>query len=709
MSFWPTGLQIVTAPGEVVTSKRKHTVLIHDQSGSMGWAISDVAQDMIRHLDDFDEDDVISLGWFSGPGQFRFYGIGLSLRDKARIAQLINDNAKVRGMTCFSEILIDLKEVIDQTRALADLTNLVFVSDGYPTVADAKRENTAIFAAISAVKDSLSEVRLVGYGHYYNRPLMVEMAKAFGGSLQHAENVEVFGDEVAAVAKASQTPLTVVSISDDATLAFTVSADGSLVVRPINQGTVAVPQGSAVYTVSPSAPAVTDAPEEDALAASYAVALAHCQQGDIDAAVALLSRIGDVLLTTRLASALTNREIGGVADLIKAAIHDPDARFQGGRRENCLPDENAPDLLDVFNLLSSSSAVKFHPFDPHWQYKRIGRASKPQEGFAKFNPDRTQGVPMVDLVIPADELNMSVRAVIKGTVTFTDPLKAQAVGFAPVFPVITYRNYAIVADGALNVPMFPISIAGGDEGERVFTELSQMGLVDTVFTPDALYLLNLADMPICNRAKTSAGVSAQQMGEIAVQSTLVAARLNALGALRKELDPEKKFTDTSYTVEQEEFLRSQGIRDGVYAPPSTEEDPTDVVNVRTFQVKVGKFSSFPKLADVREMIDPGTKKKLTPSGAAVAVALIDAEQTMPKGSLTEKLRFLDREIEYFRGDRRVLQAKINEQRFAMALTGKWFVDLGRDQNTVSVPMDQAAPLNEPLTVTFEVGSKQRKI
>ena len=87
-----------------------------------------------------------------------------SLQQEA-IDKILDGLNQTVGLTCFSEILEDLKNVVDEVEALNPLPNaLTFFTDGYPVVRDHFKENENIRKAIAAVSPKVASTLLVGYG-----------------------------------------------------------------------------------------------------------------------------------------------------------------------------------------------------------------------------------------------------------------------------------------------------------------------------------------------------------------------------------------------------------------------------------------------------------------------------------------------------------------------------------------------------------------
>lgn len=695
-SYW--NLDAIEVPLSTDFAGLQHHILILDQSGSMHWAVKQLAEDCIAHIERMSAGSIATIGYFSGVGDFRWWVIGYALNgddSRARLYKLLRDNARSRNTTCFSEILADLNQVLAQTETLADSVSLAFLTDGHPVVPDYPSEEKSIFAAIADVNDKLSSALVVGYGEYYNRELLRRVAEAFGGGLQHLEKIEYFAKELDGLMLVKGSRVTV-EVPGGATMVYVVQEDGRVALLAPRAGKVRAPRGSRVMYAGRAPLRGKEMSDREA----YELALAHLQGGHIDDALRVLSDLGDAFLVTQVANALTNAELGAVADRIHDAIVDPSARFLVGRRVDCLPDEHAFDLLDALSLLQDDPDALFYPHSELWEYKRIGPESKPKGNYPRFHA-RNVGVPFGTLTWNESELNLSVLATIPGTVTFPDAAAAAGMGFDRSFETVAFRNYALVSNCYPNVPVIPASMS-----RITFEQLREVGMIDAreTYSQDCVYAVRVNAVPVCNRGKSAAGYSSRTLAESVVRAKLLAGRINGLNALLRELDPEgERRRDKNHTAEQDAFLQSMGIINGAYSPETEKQDHTDEMWVRVFEFKLQKFSSFPKLEAVRAM---AAKGKFTPTGEIVWKGVTEFHTQGPvNGAKQEKMDWLKLRIADHKRERRQLVEDLNRTRFAMALGNRWFSDKSsRDDNVTEVTVDGVK-----YTVEFVFKSRKKEI
>ena len=86
-----------------------------DTSGSMYGTIDNLAGDLIERAKSLPCGDTITLGRFSGTGDFNFMLKGFKIADKMDVAvieKMVKKEAYARGTTCFSGILNELDQVV---------------------------------------------------------------------------------------------------------------------------------------------------------------------------------------------------------------------------------------------------------------------------------------------------------------------------------------------------------------------------------------------------------------------------------------------------------------------------------------------------------------------------------------------------------------------------------------------------------------------
>jgi len=693
-------LGVVRAAVAGVVAGVLHHIIVLDRSGSMSWVAKQCAEDVINALKDIPDGDFVSIGDFSGEGDWNWYVKGVRLdtdSDRQYVAEIIRRYAYGRNTTCFSEILTDMATVIEHTKGRADGITFSLLTDGHPVVRNQRTEREMIFKALNGVKDDIVSALVVGYGNYYNRDLCTMMAKTLGGIMQHANRITDFGHEVGKVTVSRGTKRTVITIPSDAEVVFTFT-DSGVNIHSVDDGKASVPTGADVYYSSPDPVEVDELPDQ--VLPMYASALVAMQTGKTDDALDIISDIGDVAIADMLGSAITLDEFGRAEAAIMAAFR-PENRFMKGRRIGCAPDPNAPDLLDVLDILAADPEARFYPFHDDFEYRRIGRKSKVKEGYPEFvREERNPGVPFTDLVWNQDRMNLSVRASFNGQVPLQvateDGKTYEGVGFSPWWPTTTFRNYTLVANGYPNMDSLPVTC-----GPVTWAVLDKMGVLSIAERP--YFTLHLDRVPVLSRGKRGDLMSDVVLGEMAVKSQFLAGKLKGLRTILKEIDPDDALRKTPLTPDQEAVLKANGISwNGTFSPPTEQEEATDVLPMREFQVKIAGMASLPSLNHVRKKIEAG--KKLTTREGLVYEGLIDFDHNVENAPLKEQVNWLKTEIDRLEGIKKALDDAVQQQKFVMAMTKAWFPGKSRAETTTTVPYD-----GENYTVNWDLRQVDVKI
>jgi hypothetical protein len=670
----------------------------------MGQVLARLAEDLINRARQIPPGDFITLGWFSGEGVYNFILKGFKISDSSDyqlLEQAVNNNKHVIGTTCFSEILAATEQVIDDLMIFSPNFALCFFTDGYPVVSNYRREVEQIYAAIAKMECDISSVLLVGYGDYYNKELMSEMAERFGGTLCHSGDLPAFNISLSQfVQDARENELKqIVDLALTATYGVVLSINGNAVTlyqtNEAGQIRYVPTKGSAgaVYVLTDqlhkdmaaveiTADNLQDSGVEPLIKAAYAAAVVLTQRTKTDLALEVLAYLGDKALIDGVNNAFTNAEYGKAEAAMQAAVVDKNARFQQGRVVGYLPAPDAFCILDLMDLLMADSQAYFYPYHPDFDYKRIGVPAKPKPGYPKFQPETVVKCALDGLTWNSTKLNLSLRAKINGSIALGEGY--QECGLDPTLATFVYRNYTVVKDGFLNITRLPVSLS-----EATFTRLQHEGLIDatTVWedtAPATIYLLPLDRVPVMNRAIASGKTSAMVLCRQAYQELQLEAVIKVLNFLKNELDPEgTKLPKTAYTPEQEAFLETQGVGRNGFAPPTEKEEASDKYFAKEFEIKIAKHSTLPKVDEVRTKLQTG--KALNPPGLLIKQGLEMVAQEAGQLEAQEKLHWLDQKAQALKVELIKLRNEMQRTKFAIILGKRWFDEFtSREESTLQV-------------------------
>lgn len=700
-------VQQLSAPQGDTTFIRpsKLNIMIGDASGSMYWAMGQLAKDFTDRINALPQGDAVLIGLFSSEGWFKWIATRelSSQADYDMVTKIIDKEFYTRGMTCFSEIMGDVPQAIKPLLSKFPVVSLTFMSDGHPVVSNTTKEIKNLMDAADLVKNYLTSGAVVAYGDYANRQLLGELAKTLGAEFVSAATVEEVGAAFARVSGGKATKKKKVSVPKSGVV-FAVE-NGAVAPLDNSSGEVSVPETSSVY-IYDSGVAAGLGEEADV----YAAALALLVMGQIDESLKVVSDLGDVAVVKSINNAITNAELKKSEDLLRTMILNPDLRFMDGKQPGCLPPDDAFDLMDLIGLLQNDDNCLFYPYNPSFNYKRTGRKSTVDPKYPKFQADN-QGVPLSHVTGHSSELNFSVGLNIKGSIELPDSvefeggetLKLSDTGLEKTYRTNIFRNYSLVSNGLPAVTALPITCS-----QETLDKLAESGVqVDKIInTPDApgkpgtfAWLVDVTSVPVCNKARGKSSCNWQWMADQAVESLRIGSELKVYKAKKAELDPDgESDVPVELTDEQAAYLEACGVtvKTGVFNPPSKQEEATDVMDVRTFEIKVAKSSSV-TMKDFLAKV--GTPDKLNAVGKLMLVAHQDIEANMPK-SKGSAIEWLNGKIKDLTKQKRALDAELSAAKFAVILGGHWAKHFNEDSTALT---------SNGWDVTLQVGTIQKKI
>lgn len=681
-------------------------IWIYDRSWSMYYDLPQLTEDLINKAKELKTGDTLSLGWFSGEGQYNFVLKGFKFTNEADLTILedvIRKNSSTVGTTCFSEILSDVKTVVDDLSVFGSTFSLCFFTDGYPVVSNYRKEIDNIHKAVADIRGKVTASLLVGYGDYYNKDLMTTMAKELGGHLTHSDDLHQFNialkDFILDSRGNGPRVRMDVRVAGEVKMAFSLSGD-----KTVNQYALINDGGKMMVDFIPTRWAhdylffvtdkltgdekelsLTDAAVsgknsaiESFVKGAYAASFLLSQSGQSDLALELLGKLGDIRLIKKLSNAFTNTEFGEVESEIQEAAAKPRFRLRDGRNTKFLPAEDAPCLLDVLDLLSMDSEAFFYPYHEEFNYKRIGLPSKVIDGYPKFQPENNVKCSFSSLTWNQSRLNLSVLAKIPGHVELSGDYEKY--GFNKKFPTHVYRNYTLVRDGALNVSNLPLSCS-----DATLEKLQDLGVVGKPYdSGDAstdIYVADLKAIPIMNRSIAKNYTSATKLCRQVWKETELKAKLKVLRSVRDSLSEYK--ADNVWTPEQETFLETHGITKNGFNPPTEKVDGNDSYMAKEFKIKIKGFSSLPKVSVVESKVQSG--KNLTPVEKVVKAGLDLVNSSNTKTDPILQRVWSENQIKELEKELFQIRQSVQRAKFAIILGKKWFKEFNsREENTLDL-------------------------
>lgn len=703
------GLYVIqqSVKNDKLVEKRKSVnhIWIYDRSGSMYGLLKDLTAQLIKLSKQIPKGDTLTLGWFSGQGQYNFIVKGFKIADDSDYVVLenaIKKNSDTVGLTCFSEILTNVKTVIADLSVYSTTFSMNFFTDGYPCGVNMNTETNAIFEAIKNIKGSIDSAMFVGYGYYYNKELMTKMAEKLGAMLIHSSMVSEYSDNIVRLLELSGSaspkqeilppvtnPLAVYTVTDQGVVVLSVDDENGMV--------YVSPQGdrTSLFYVSNKAPdgdreVAIDQLDDDSemISALYASALVLTQQTKTDVALEIMGKVGDKRIVDDITNSFTIDEYGRVEGNIEKAIASTKERFKSGKDTNYLPPVDAFCVFDVLGKLMEDDDASFYPYHKGFVYNKVSKPTAVNDDYAKFVAEDNVACVMDDLVWHESRLNLSVRSIIHGTIDLKDKegVTASSVGLTDNYPVFVYRNYTFIKDGIVNVKKFYVSTSA--ETKQYFVDKGIVIDDGDDFDCDGVYGLDISSLPAINRAMAEGNTSAKAMCTLLKRENEITGELKALkNFLKVEFDNASSYETKLISEQQKAFLEANGVdvdKGGVYSPKVDAVESTDMYVAKKFEIKIKGLSSLPSVNAVMKKITEGKKRTLSESVVEVGITKYDAFKASNDDEDMRKL-WLNKEIAKLKAELKGIRPNVQKSKFAIILGKKWFDEFeNRSDNVIEV-------------------------
>lgn len=595
-------------------AEKLHHILVLDRSGSMTYHINDLVDNVIKALGVISASDLVTIIWYSGPGQHRVLCKGATVNND--LIKLVNSLRDTISTTCFSEPLAEAAKCAFEYSQVVDATWLTIFTDGQPVVPwDERKEMDRAFGAI--VGADIVACYAIGYGSYYNREFLTKLAGATEhGEFFHARNIDDFlslfskGKEM--VGNVGSKSIEIGSIGGQ----IVYLGSDTVKMSGVNGMSTRLDRGFNVfYLIDPSdtyidnqrvnldsfVPMTVDQKEDFLFAYAYGL----YRDGRRAEAKEALAEIRSRKFMEQVENVFTNDEVGEFLINLREAVFNngESVRFPDGvLPKGAIPRKNAFCLLDLIQFLAANKAL-YVPYGKlkDEQYKRISQKREGSYKLFEKCTDKEATTPFTDLVYNEKAANISIRFTELGQVKL-NPVQAKTVGLDPVISCVRFRNHTIVQDGRPNMKTMEVLIP-----ELVYVNLTKKApakLIIKVDTePDGLkrVLLDLTSIPVINKLhqdNTSLDHLAEQVYT-----------LNVCKAVQKVLNwyldlpivgvDGQDTTLSQFTPEQEKLLSEHGLSNKlVYSDIDAQLQPSgDSYQTRYMAFKL-EGASFPKVTDI---------------------------------------------------------------------------------------------------------------
>lgn len=726
---------------KAVETPTNHVAVI-DCSGSMSYELPKIREQLKKKLPKLLKDgDTFSMIWFSGRGEF---GALIEAEPVATLTDLNDVNKAIDrwlrpvGLTGFKEPLAEVEQLV--TRVGKKNKNpfaLFFMSDG----CDNQWPRAELLKVVEKTAGVLASATFVEYGYYADRPLLASMAEKAGGVHIHADAFDKF--EPVFEAAMQKRPLggkrIEVDVGGDPIGGFAFAFDdGEITTYDVSTGKGTVPEAATViWYLSPTVVGdvanklsnTTSSSSPDAMAAAYGAMSLFAVRMKPEVVYPILKATGDVRFINAFSICFGKQKYSEFMDAAKYAAFDSKLRYVEGYDPNKVPADDAFTVLDLLRVLADDDSTRVMLKHPEFKYSRISRGRVDadenltadeqeqleairtkmagEKSAAKLKVLQTEidtilatkrdalkfvedesfvdaGYPISNLTYNECSPNISVLVKRTGTVDLTARADHKKFNIPTQFGTHTWRNYAIVSHGLVNVERLPVRIS-----QKTYDALRAAN-VAMALTPkgtEAVIVIDVKPLPIINRKMVKA-VSAKDIIELEWNLLQARAAQKVYKAYQDELFPGVKFkgyTDL-YTADGATWLKEQGLTSNGFSPKSVQADSKDFIMGKELDIKIKGCSKLDSVKAVREKI--AAKKKLNPCDTFMSNAITEVDDFLKKNPKNLHEKWLTGQTQMQVATTRGLIYQTSQIKFGIIVGQVWFTEFkSLDENQMTVKLD----------------------
>lgn len=689
--------------------KQYHHIHIIDRSISMQYNLDDLIDNVLKTLNYIPANDLLSVIWFSSQGQYKTVIKGKEKGANIKsIKNTLNGLRSVLGTTCFSDPIKEVSFVIDEIYDKCENISITFFTDGHPVIPwTIDEERRKIFKSLNHVKDKVISINTIGYGNYYNRELLQEIADVTEyGRFFHSQEINEYQNifeghfdilnDTCTSSIAIEHQKDIVYLGNNFTKLSPKQLKLSRLDKETNSFYLVGGSKDFTFTIDEEEYKSSDITEviskDDIETFLYAYAYNLFYNGKRLACFDIVAKnLRDKKLADTQMSSFASNEVANYENIVYNCIFDKTARHIDGKcSANYLPKHNAHCVMDVMLTLSENDSYYIPYHKEAEAYTRIGRKVVDTENrFVKSDKPVTSNFD--NFVFAKDKLNLSIAFMVNGKVKL-NPKAAKRAGLDVDFPSQIHRTHTVIKNGALNMNTIVVGM-----NKNICNSLKKLGTTVTEFTDNpkdygfdkdyVIAKIDLASLPIINRTYiekvTMAKVftACQELLENKAYQKCLNFYLKKIYAACPEAKQEKvfkSFNDIQIRVLEDHGIDKYGNYVGINNKMKSSAE-SDSYEIRKMTFTFKGFSSLPSLKDVEKKLK--ANKSLTPSQDLLyrseqkLIKLIEAKH----GTFTETDLSIKELIE---AELKIVKRAIKKQNYwlsglkiAKVLTCDWFVEL----------------------------------
>jgi len=629
-----------------------HRIFCIDCSGSMSGSLGDLRTQLKNKISKMIQpDDFFTLIWFSGRGQFGTIFEHLSIndiKDLSSVHQSIDRYIKSVGSTGFVEPIRLCKTLSEKYN---ETSQVFFMSDG--------GENSWPLDECEKAFQEMEGIPMVivEYQYYCDRVFLKRLAELSSGVSIFNEDFESFDETFDIYMKNKVSSLRHL----DTTQNVIYFDETNLVVKKPVNGIVKIPDHIDTVWKVDEQPFVFDSQEREKTCSLvkhvYMTMLYALQTKNPLLAGQCCETLGDVYLSRMYASCFSKQDYSKLSQHITQCIFDPvNYAFKNGVDLSYKAKDDAFNIIELLQLVSSDTKSRFYPYKTPVQYNRVSKETNKEKN--TFIPNRELGSKF-RLVYNQSRANISMGCEIYGHQENEDDEK--------IISVSAYRNYTVLKDGIKNMNILPFSLS-----EKTFDKLVEEGCLPPgqSYKRGEIYLVDLSNLPVVNRHFVLSPISSVEFCRHHINLYRHKAFLKYIGSVKKSLEEKEEESEKSvYEREEKEEKKEEKERDFYVAPE--------------LQVKISKCSSIPTIN--QKLFDKlNSSSKLTLSESILLSIHKKYTEECTAMTKDEKRNWLDREEKVQKENVFRITSIVEQAKMALLIGRVWFNDCEDDVHNFRV-------------------------
>jgi Mg-chelatase subunit ChlD len=568
-----------------------HSVIIIDRSGSMEPYIEDTKETLVKilTLDEYSQYDLlVTLISYSSEGDCQVHFQRTPIQDiMRRESKYLREVDKIEatGATCISQALQLAAEVARE----GEMTAVTLHSDGYANDPSPIGEVTKIDKLCQEMQRQPVFVNTIAYTEYSDFRLLTKVANSVSGSCLRAGNIRQVYENLYKTEKL----LGEASLAGPIELPLEKGCDYQVFVshkgRKINGAAgllkilgLTEEDDAAVYHFKKLTEAdynrLEDVEEVQTDEALFAFARTQLSEGNLNTAKYALASTYDATLVERHGKALTNLQVAALAQDLDTVLFDKDVLEEHEVLDH-VPVNPRPAVLAVIHLLDEHRGdflVNLKYLKENYVRRGVRRVpgTRDEDG-TLIEPalkteytDRGDYAPVTlfDVNRNTANLNMLIARPVR-LVARDGGGQITEVAGVPLDKLTVFKNYTVVCDGELNLPLLKIRITG----KKLFDELKNAGVLENedgspavTFDVNTDYMLRMDQLPLVPPFEGAIPLDGifDDLAEVRVMRSIIAAHI-------------KEESDV-YTQEQLEGLKKHYLSKNLYVNFPTTTEYTDL-------------------------------------------------------------------------------------------------------------------------------------